>query len=39
MKGKMHNASAGKVKSIKPPRNPLAPVKGSAPAVSSKKGN
>lgn len=37
--GRMHNASAGRIKSIKPPRSPLAPIKNTAPAVSSKKGN
>lgn len=39
MKGKMHNASAGRIKQIKAPGNPLAPVKKTAPAVTSKKGN
>lgn len=37
--GRMHNASAGRIKSIKPPANPLK-VGTKGPAnVSSKKGN
>jgi len=38
-KDKPSNASKNRVFGIKSPGNPLAPVKNTAPAVTSKKGN